>query len=193
MEKATEKKDLKFYWTMFTAVLSVCLFTFGGGLVIVPLLRKKFVEGLGWFEDEEMMDLVAIAQSTPGPIAINCSTLIGYRLAGIRGALTTVFAALLPPLVIITIISFAYEAFSDNTIVRMALRALQAGVAAVIADVAFGMGANVVKPKKILPIVIMVAAFIAAFFLRINVAFIIIACGLIGLFSTMFKQKGAGA
>jgi len=192
-EKLTEKKDLKFYWTMFTAVLSVCLFTFGGGLVIVPLLRKKFVEGLGWFEDDEMMDLVAIAQSTPGPVAINCSTLIGYRLAGIKGALLAVFAAVLPPLVIITIISIAYEAFSENTIVRMALRAMQAGIAAVIADVAFGMGQNVVKPKKILPIVIMVAAFIAAFFLSINVAYIIIACGLIGLFATLFNQRRARA
>jgi len=191
MEKTIEKKDLKFYWTMFTAVLTVCMFTFGGGLVIVPLLRKKFVEGLGWFEDEEMMDMVAIAQSTPGPVAINCSTLIGYRLAGIRGALLTVFAALLPPLVIITALSIAYEAFRDNTVVRMALRAMQAGIAAVIADVAFGMGANVVKPKKILPIVIMVAAFVAAFFFRVNVALIIICCGLVGLFSTLYTQKGA--
>jgi len=192
-EKLTEKRDLKFYWTLFTAVLSVCLFTFGGGLVIVPLLRKKFVEGLGWLEDDEMMDLVAIAQSTPGPVAINCSTLIGYRLAGIKGALIAVFAAVLPPLVIITIISIAYEAFSENPIVRMALRAMQAGIAAVIADVAFGMGQNVVKPKKILPIIIMAAAFIAAFFLRINVAYIIIACGLIGLFATLFNQRRARA
>ena len=192
-EKIPEEKDLKFYWTMFTAVLSVCLFTFGGGLVIVPLLRKKFVEGLGWFEDEEMMDLVAIAQSTPGPVAINCSTLIGYRLAGVKGALLTVFAALLPPLVIISILSIAYEAFRDNIIARMALRAMQAGIAAVIADVAFGMGANVVKPKKVLPIVIMVAAFVAAFFFRINVAYVIIACGLIGLFSTLCTQRRAGA
>ena len=193
MEKAIEKKDFNFYFTMFKAVFGVCTFTFGGGLVIVPLLRKKFVEGLGWFEDDEMMDLVAIAQSTPGPIAINCSTLIGYRLAGVKGALLAVLAAILPSFIIITAISMAYEAFRDNTIVRMALRAMQAGIAAVIVDVAFDMGVNVVKPRKWLPIVIMIAAFIAAFFLRINVAYIIIACGFIGFLSTLFKQKGAKA
>ena len=194
MEKALEKKDLKFYWTMFTAVLTVCLFTFGGGFVIVPLLKKKFVEGLGWFEDDEMMDLVAIAQSTPGPVAINCSTLIGYRLAGVKGAFITVFAAMLPPLVIITAISFAYEAFRDNTVVRIVLRAMQAGIAAVIADVAYGMGANVFKGKKMLPIIIMFSAFAAAFFAGINVAVIIICCGLIGLAATLYIQKkGAGA
>ena len=194
MEKTIEQKDFKFYWTMFTAVFTVCLFTFGGGFVIVPLLKKKFAEGLGWFEDDEIMDLVAIAQSTPGPVAINCSTLIGYRLAGVKGAFITVFAAMLPPLIIITAISFAYEAFRDNTIVRIVLRAMQAGIAAVIADVAYGMGTNVFKGKKILPIIIMFAAFGAAFFIGINVAFIIICCGLIGLFTTLYIQKkGAGA
>jgi len=194
MENVTEKKDLKFYWTMFSAVFTVCVFTFGGGFVIVPLLQKKFVEGLGWFESDEMMDLVAIAQSTPGPVAINCSTLIGYRLAGVKGSFIAVFAAVLPALVIITAISFAYEAFRDNIIVRMALRAMQAGIAAIIADVAYGMGKNVFNGKKILPIAIMFVAFAAAFFLGINVAFIIIACGLIGLFSTLYTQKkGAGA
>ena len=89
-------------------------FTFGGGYVIVPLMRKKFVEEYRWIEEKEMLDLVAIGQSAPGPIAVNTSILVGYRLAGVPGAFFTILGTVLPPLIIISVISLFYTAFRES-------------------------------------------------------------------------------
>ena len=83
------KKDFTFYRKLFTSTFYLSAFTFGGGYVIIPLMRKKFVEQFHWIEETEMLDLTAIAQSAPGPIAVNASSLIGYRLAGFAGAMVS--------------------------------------------------------------------------------------------------------
>lgn len=100
------KHSGKDYLTLFTSTFTLSAFTFGGGFVIIPLMRKKFVEQLHWIDEEEMMDLTAIAQSSPGAIAVNASILVGYRVAGVPGALVTVLGTVLPPLIILSIISF---------------------------------------------------------------------------------------
>ena len=100
------EKNAKMYGTLFSSVFMLSACTFGGGYVIVPLMRKKFVEDLHWIEEGEMMDLVAIAQSSPGAIAVNASISIGYRCAGIPGAIVAVIGTVLPPLVILTVISY---------------------------------------------------------------------------------------
>src|SRR5450756_690699 len=102
------EKNLKFYWKLFTSTFSLSAFTFGGGFVIIPLMRKKFVNELHWIEEIEMLDMTAIAQSSPGAIAVNASILVGYRLAGVFGALVTVFGTVLPPLIILSVISLFY-------------------------------------------------------------------------------------
>ena len=89
--------------------------------MIIPLMRKKFVEELGWIEEDEMLDLTAIAQSSPGAIAVNASILVGYHVAGFSGAVLTVVGTVLPPLIIISVISIFYQAFRDNPIVNMAM------------------------------------------------------------------------
>ncbi len=175
------KKDTVFsYWTLFLSTFYISAFTFGGGYVIVPLMRKRFVEQYGWIEEQEMLDLIAIAQSTPGPIAVNTSILVGYRMAKVKGALLTMFGTVLPPLIILSILSYGYSAFSNNAVVRSILWGMQAGVAAVVANVVIGMAASVLKQKRWLPIVLMVLAFAAALFLKVNVIFILLACGVIG-------------
>ena len=93
------------YWQLFLSTFKLSACTFGGGFVIIPLMRERFVKELRWIEEEEMLDLTAIAQSSPGSIAINASILVGYHVAGIPGALITVVGAALPPLIIISIIS----------------------------------------------------------------------------------------
>ena len=105
------------YRELFFSTFKLSACTFGGGFVIIPLMRKKFVEELGWIEEDEMMDLTAIAQSSPGAIAVNASILVGYHVAGFPGAMLTVLGTILPPLIIISIISMFYQAFRDNTIV----------------------------------------------------------------------------
>lgn len=177
------KKDLRFYIKLFASTFLLSAFTFGGGYVIISLMRKKFVDQYKWIEEDEMLDLTAIAQSTPGAIAVNASILIGYRMAGIPGALLTVFGTVLPPLIILSVISVAYTAFRDSVMVGYTLRGMQAGVAAVIIDVVINMIHNVIKDKKIFPILLMMAAFIAAFIFNVSVIIIILVCGVIGAIS----------
>ena len=107
-------------WTLFTSMLAISAFTFGGGFVIVSLMKKKFVDELGWLTEEEMLDMTALAQSAPGPIAINAAILVGRRVAGLPGMLAAVMGTLIPPIVIIGLISLIYG--TSNTSSSSAIR-----------------------------------------------------------------------
>ncbi|MBH1939321.1 chromate transporter [Mobilitalea sibirica] len=179
----------KLFWKLFISTFSLSAFTFGGGYVIVPLMKKKFVEKLMWIDEEEMLNLIAIAQSSPGAIAVNTSILIGYRIAGTFGAVVSVFGTVLPPLIILTVVSFFYSAFRDSVIVSALLKGMQAGVAAVIIDVVFKLAGNVTKGKQMLSIWMMVIAFIATFFFDVNVVIIILICALIGAITVIYREK----
>ena len=112
MKKQTDAKTL---WTLFKSmfVLSAC--TFGGGFVIVSLMKKKFVEELQWLDESEMLDITAITQSSPGPLPVNASVIIGYRMGGILGSLTAILGTIIPPMLIISVISLFYTEFRTNT------------------------------------------------------------------------------
>lgn len=190
------KKDYSKLWTLFRSmfVLSAC--TFGGGFVIVSLMKKKFVEELRWLEEDEMMDVTAITQSAPGPLPVNASVIIGYRIAGVAGSLTAIAGTILPPMLIISIISLFYNQFRTNPYIAVALQVMRAGVAAVIFDVVINLAGNVWKTKRKLYIVMMIAAFIATYFLDVSAMIVIITClgiGLIDLALTLGKKKGAAA
>lgn len=171
------------YRKLFLSTLYLSSFTFGGGYVIIALMKRKFVEELKWIEQNEMNDIVALAQSSPGAVAINACILIGHRVAGFRGALLAVFGAVLPPLVVISIVSYFYAAFRDNRVFAAVLKGMQAGVAAVIADVVISLVGSLIKKKELISILIMIAAFIAVFIFKISPLYVIITCGLIGLFN----------
>ena len=143
----------------------------------------------GLFSEEELLDMAAIAQSSPGAIAVNASILVGYRVAGIPGALLTVLGTILPPLIIISVISMFYAAFRDNTIVNMAMNGMLAGVAAVICDVVLTMGGSVLRQKRVLPVLVLVGSFAAARFWGVNIMVIILVCGLIGAADTCCQEK----
>jgi len=183
------KKDMKFYLKLFTSTLYLSAFTFGGGFVIIPLMKKKFVDEYKWIEEKEMLDLAAIAQSAPGAIAVNAAIIVGYRLAGVLGTMITILGTVLPPLIILSSISVAYTAFRDSLIIQYILRGMQAGVAAVIIDVVISMAISLFKEKKLLPIVIMIGAFVATFILNINVIVIILASGIIGAVSIHHSKR----
>ena len=185
------KKDFKLFWTLFVSTFTLSAFTFGGGYVIVPLMRKKFVETLKWIEEDEMMDLISIAQSAPGPIAVNSSIIIGYRLAGVPGALVTVFGTVLPPMVVLSVISQFYTAFRDNVIVSLVLKGMGIGVAAVIVDVVYTMAKGVAVTKNKLQIIVMILSLIAALFFDVNVVWVVLACGLIGAINVIVQDKKA--
>lgn len=174
---------------LFTSTFKLSACTFGGGFVIVPLMRKKFVEELHWIEEEEMLDLTAIAQSSPGAIAVNASILVGYHVSGIIGALIAILGTVLPPLIIISIISLFYQAFRDNLIVNLMMSGMLCGVAAVIFDVVINMITSIIKQKAKLSIAVLIAAFIAVHFFDVNILILILICGLIGALNTLVKQK----
>lgn len=186
------KEIHKKYKTLFLSTLKLSACTFGGGFVIVSLMRKKFVEELKWIEEQEMLDMVAIAQSSPGPIAVNASIIVGYRVAGFYGALLSVLGTIIPPLTIISVISMFYQAFRDNTIVNMAMAGMLAGVAAVLCDVVITMIRGVIKQKRLLPVLVMIGAFLSAHFLKVNIIVIILVCGVIGALDTLYREKSKG-
>lgn len=179
------------YRKLFASTFQLSACTFGGGFVIIPLMRKKFVEDLHWIDEQELMDLTAIAQSSPGSIAVNASILIGYRVAGVWGALMTVLGTILPPLIIISVISFFYAAFRDNRIVNWAMTGMLAGVAAVICDVVINMGKSILKQKRVLPVLMLLGAFVANRYLHVNIVVILLVCGVIGAIDT-FRRMRAG-
>ncbi len=185
------EKPGKRYGTLFLSTLQLSAFTFGGGYVIIPLMRRKFVEELGWIDEREMLDLTAIAQSSPGSIAVNASILIGYRVAGVSGALMTVLGTILPPLVMISVISLFYRAFRDNRIVSLLMSGMLAGVAAVICDVVITLLAGVLKLKRVLPIAILIGSFVAVRFFDVNIILVILLCGALG--AADVRRRGRGA
>lgn len=164
---------------LFFSTLYLSAFTFGGGYVIVTLMKKKFVDEYKWINNEEMLDLVAIAQSAPGPIAVNGAIVIGYKLAGISGAVIAIVATVLPPFITILLISLFYTILRENIYVAMLLEGMQAGVGAVIASVTYQMGSDIEKNRY--NIVIMVSAFILNIYFRINVIYIILGCVLMAV------------
>lgn len=189
-----KKKGLLFYLQLFWSTFTLSAFTFGGGYVIVPLMRKRFVETYKWIEEQEMLDLVAIAQSAPGVMAVNASILVGYSIAGVPGAIFTIIGTILPPLIIIAVVFLFYNAFRESPIVSALLRGMSIGVSAVVVDAIIKMASNVVNEKSIFSICLMVLSFIAAFFFDVDVKLILLACALLGLaYSFWLKSKSKHA
>ena len=180
-----KKKNL--LWKLFVSTFYISVFTFGGGYVIVSLMKKKFVDEYHWIEEEEMLDLIAIAQSSPGAIAVNGAIVVGYKLAGMIGA------TILPPFLILSILSVFYNAFQDNFLVSQMLNGMQAGVGAVIASVVYDMGRGVLKEKDPLSMVIMAGAFMVVCVFEVNVIYVVIASGLIGAVRTWIQERRAKA
>lgn len=184
-----KNKNIKLLRKLFFSTLYLSALTFGGGYVIVTLMKKQFVDELHWIDEEEMLDLVAIAQSSPGAIAVNGAIVVGYKLAGIAGVLTAVLGTVIPPFLIIAAVSVCYQAFRSNQLVAWMLEGMQSGVGAVIASVTFEMASGIVKERNTISLLIMVAAFAASVIWQINTVYIILACGLLGILITFSKRR----
>lgn len=188
MENQNKKKS-KILLKLFFSTLYISAFTFGGGYVIVTLFKKKFVDEYKWIDEKEMLDLTAIAQSAPGAIAVNGAIVTGYKLAGIAGAAVAVIATIIPPVIVITAISFFYEAFKSNLIISSMLEGMQAGVAAVIASVVYDMALDIFRQKSAGSVLIMAGAFAASCFFGVNVVYIILACIAIGVVKAVISKR----
>ena len=173
---------------LFFTMMTISAFTFGGGFVIIGMMRKKFCEELHWVTDDEVLDMTAIAQSAPGALAVNSAIIFGYRMAGLKGALISVLGTVIPPIVIISIICMIYDAFASNVIVQTALQVMRAGVAAIICDVVIDLAKNVIDSKNTLNIILMVAAFIASWFFKVSAITIILIFIALGLAMSLMNR-----
>ena len=173
-------------WLLFSGMFYISAFTFGGGFVIVTFMKRKFVDTLHWLDEQEMLDFTALAQSSPGAIAVNAAILVGLKICGAAGMAAAVLGTILPPMIILSVVSFFYSAFSSNLFVALALKGMQAGVAAVILDVAWDLGEGMVKKKSLYLNLILAGAFAADLFLGVNVIYIILAAAGAGIFQ-LFK------
>ena len=182
MEK---KKLLK----LFLSTLYISAFTFGGGFVIATFMKKKFVDELHWIDEEEMLDLIAIAQSSPGAVAVNCAIAVGLKVAGYIGMLVAVLGTIIPPMVILTIISYFYNLLIGNVAFSLLLKGMQAGVAAIILDTVLSLASKIFKRKEYLNISIMLIAFILVFFFDVNVIYIILFTLLLGIIISILGAK----
>lgn len=178
--KAEAGHDRRRLWPLFLGTLYISAFTFGGGFVIVTFMKRRFVDRLHWIDEKEMLDFTALAQSSPGAIAVNAAILVGLKVCGPAGMAVAVLGTILPPMAILSVISFFYAAFSANVFVALALKGMQAGVAAVILDVACELGSGVIRQRSLYSDLVLAGAFAADFFLGVNVIFIILAAALAG-------------
>ena len=190
MEKTGRVRTLA---TLFLSMLYISAFTFGGGYVIVTLMKKRFVDELHFIDEQEMLDMTALAQSSPGPIAVNAAILVGMKTAGAAGMCAAVLGTIIPPMTILSVISVFYALFKDNPSVSLVLKGMQSGVAAVILDVVLTMAQKIVKTGSAVRMMTMAGAFIAVYCLNINVILIIAAAAGIGIVSALAEKRREAA
>ena len=168
------------YFRLFRTCFGISLMAFGGGMVVISTLQEKFVDEYGYVSQDEMMDLIAIAQSCPGVMAVNSSIIVGYHVGGVLGALTTMLGTVLPPMVILSVISFFYREYRDNPLVALVLKGMQAGVAAVLINVTITMCRAVLKDRKLWTFLLLAGAAFASIVLGTDIILLIVVCGILG-------------
>lgn len=179
------KEKLKKVFQLFITFIKIGAFTFGGGYAMVPLIQRETVEKKKWINDDDILEIVAIAESTPGPIAVNSATFVGYKTAGVLGAAAATIGVVLPSFTIIYFISFVIDKFENNTAVKYAFSGIRAGVLALIIKALWAMSKK--SAKNIISFIITAFAFIFAA-LNINVIYIILACAVTGIVSSLIMS-----
>lgn len=179
------KEKLKKVFQLFITFIKIGAFTFGGGYAMVPLIQRETVEKKKWINDDDILEIVAIAESTPGPIAVNSATFVGYKTAGVLGAAAATIGVVSPSFTIIYFISFVIDKFENNTAVKYAFSGIRAGVLALIIKALWTMSKK--SAKNIISFIITAFAFIFAA-LNINVIYIILACAVTGIVSSLIMS-----
>ena len=184
------KVNFRKLWQVFAAFFKIGAFTFGGGLAMIPLIQKEAVENNGWVTDEDILEIVAIAESTPGPIAINSATFVGYRAAGVVGSAAATFGVVLPSFVVIFLISFVLRQFQQLPAVQYAFWGIRAGVVAMLIKSLWTMYKK--SPKGWPAYVAMAAAFIMNSILDLHILIVIGSCAVFGLVTaTLIGRRAA--
>jgi len=172
---------------LFLCFFKIGAFTFGGGYAMIPLICREVAEKHKWMEEKDILEVVAIAESSPGPIAINAATFVGYRAAGFWGAFFATLGVVLPSFVIITVIAKILDGFQNYRVVRYAFFGIRAGVVALIVKAFITMYQK--RPKGRLTYVVAAAAFCLVVFVKLNAIYAILICAALGLTVTLLNRK----
>lgn len=174
--------------------LIISAFTVGGGYVIVSVMRSRYVERLGWLTEAEMTDLITLAQTSPGALAVNAAILVGTRLGGMSGAVAGFIGTVIPPFAIMCIISLCYNFFIENRAVAAVMKGMQLGVSAVMIDIAITYAKKTVD-AGIIAVAVTLAAFLLMALLDVNIIILIVAgaaVGIAAMFAVKRKKRGGG-
>ena len=181
-----KNNKLKLLWQLFSSFFKIGLFTFGGGMAMIPFIQKETVEKHQWIEEKDILEILAISESTPGPIAVNTATFIGYQKAGAIGSVAATLGVTLPSFIIILIISTFLRQFQEIQAVQYAFAGIRAGVIALVIKALIKLYKSC--PKNIMTYIVIALAFVAAV-LGVNVIIIIVCAGLVGIGSVVFGKK----
>ncbi|MBQ1258777.1 MAG: chromate transporter [Clostridia bacterium] len=178
---------MRILFSLFLSFLKIGAFTFGGGYAMIPLIQRDISEKKKWISDGDILEIVAIAESTPGPIAINAATFVGYKVCGFFGALVSTLGVVLPSFTIILIIASVLREFQNYKAVKYAFFGIRAGVLALIVKAIVSMFKQC--RHDAVSYIIMAVAFIAVTVFGANVLAVIIACALMGLISSVISER----
>lgn len=182
-----KESNVKKILSLFLTFLKIGTFTFGGGYAMIPLIQREIVQKRKWITDDDILEITAIAESTPGPIAVNTATFVGYRICKFGGAFFSTLGVVLPSFLIIAAISYVLREFLHIKAVRYAFYGIRAGVLALILKALWTMYRQC--PAKVISYTIAALAFISVAFFKINVLFVLPACALIGLISSFAAAR----
>lgn len=174
---------------IFLTFLKISSFTFGGGYTIIPVIKDEFSKKKHLIDEDDMMDIIAIAQSGPGAMAISTSILTGYKIKGIKGAFAAALGAVVPCIVIISIISFFYKEFNQNRIIQLALKGMSGAISAILLLTTYNMYKNSVKKDSLYGHIAMVIVFLIAMFTDISTSWIILGLAIAGLVYFGIKKE----
>lgn len=173
---------------LFLKFLKIGAFTFGGGYAMIPLIRREIAQREGWIDDKDILDILAVSESTPGPIAVNTATFVGYRLAGPLGAAAATIGVVLPSFVIIFALSFILRQFEELRAVRYAFWGIRVAVVALVFSALVSMAKEC--PRNVMSYLLAGAAFVLVGLFGANSILVLIACALVGLAASKLKIGG---
>ena len=188
-KKDTTKPNRVSLWQLFVTFLKVGAFTFGGGYAMIAILEEELVAKKGWITSQDMLDLLVIAESTPGVIAVNTATSVGFKTRGFFGALLATLGVVLPSFLIIFALSFAIQAFQNNRWYQAAFTGIQACVAVLILNAFLKMSKQI--HKDVFSIALVIAAFGISTFINFNSVYIILVGGLLGILYTLIYDAAS--
>lgn len=172
---------------LFLSFLKIGAFTFGGGYAMMPIMQKEVVEKKNWATDDDILKLLVISESTPGVLAVNSATFIGYKVSGFWGSTLATIGVVLPSFIIISIISLFLAQFQSITIVKYAFLGIRAGVAVLIFNAAIKLSKKI--PKNIFSYIVIILSFLIAYFTSFNLIFIMILGAVFGIIYGYLTNK----